>query len=206
MKYKLYNRDGSGGFVVEAALVLADASFDLVKLDSKPGTPLPATFREVNPWGQVPVLILPDGTKMTESAAIALHLAACYPDKRLGPVPGTTEHAVFLRWMIFMSANVYEGVLRAGYPERYTTDPSGARAVSEAGENRLGEALRTIEAELEPGPFLLGATMTLADVYLAMMFNWYRGDNSLPRVTALRKTVASNPVLVALWRRHFGDL
>ena len=58
MPYRLYNRIGSGGFVVEAALVLADAPFELVSLDSKPGTPLPESFKNVNPWGQVPVLLL----------------------------------------------------------------------------------------------------------------------------------------------------
>ncbi len=80
MSYRLYNRPGSGGFVVEAALALADADFDLVELDSKAGTPLPESFREHNPWRQVPTLILPDGSTMTETAAILIHLAACHPD------------------------------------------------------------------------------------------------------------------------------
>ena len=59
MTYQLYNRDGSGGFVVEAVLALADESFELIRLDSTPGTPLPESFRDINPWRQVPVLITP---------------------------------------------------------------------------------------------------------------------------------------------------
>ena len=206
MSYKLYNRDGSGGFVVEVALVLAGASFELVKLDSKPGVPLPETFREINPWGQIPVLILPDGTFITESAAIAVHLAACHADKKLAPPVGTSAHAVFLRWVVFMSVNLYECVLRAGYADRYTTDPSGAPALSEAAMQRFGEGLRTIEAELDPGPFIQGSTMTLADVYLAMLFNWYRGDESFPRVMLLRETVARHGVVAPIWQRHFAEL
>ena len=65
MSYRLYNRLGSGGFVVEAALKLTEAPFELVELDSKVSTPLAETFRETNPWKQVPVLILPDGSTMT---------------------------------------------------------------------------------------------------------------------------------------------
>jgi len=55
MIYKLYNRLGSGGFVVEAALTLCDEPFELINLDSTPGTELPESFRAFNPWGQVPV-------------------------------------------------------------------------------------------------------------------------------------------------------
>ena len=156
MTYQLYNRDGSGGFVVEAVLALAQVPFELVKLPSRPGTPLPETFRETNPWGQVPVLITPEGDRLTESAAIVIHLAACYPDKNLAPTPGSRDHAIFLRWMVFMSANLYESVLRAGYPSRYTTDPEGSPAVSEAAKRRLKDGLRLIDDAIEEGSYPLG--------------------------------------------------
>jgi len=97
MTYRLYNRVSSGGFAVEAALALAGADCELVELSSAPGTPLPASFRAVNPWGQVPTLVLPDGTVMTETGAILIHLAACFPEKALAPPPGTAAHATVLR-------------------------------------------------------------------------------------------------------------
>lgn len=52
MPYKLYNRLGSGGFAVEAALALAGVDFEFVEVDSVPGTPLPESFRDINPWGK----------------------------------------------------------------------------------------------------------------------------------------------------------
>ena len=73
--YKLYNRLGSGGFAVEAALSIAGEPFQLISLNSTPGTELPVSFREINPWGQVPVLITPEGKLMTESAAMLAFLA-----------------------------------------------------------------------------------------------------------------------------------
>ena len=106
MSYLLYNRPGSGGFVVEAALKLAEAPFELVELESKPGTPLAESFRETNPWKQLPVLVLPDGSIMTETAAILIHLAACFPEKALAPLPSTSEHGKFLRWTVFTSVNL----------------------------------------------------------------------------------------------------
>lgn len=205
MTYRLYNRAGSGGFVVEAALVLADAKFELVEHDSRPGTPLPPEFRKTNPWGQMPTLILPDGTTMTESVAILIHLAACFPDKRLAPNPGTTDHAVFLRWLIFASVNIYEGILRKGYASRFTSDPDAIEATRTAAIARTGEALEVLEAAIEKGPFLLGDSMSVADPFFAMMLIWFSGDIDAPKLTALAEGVRRHPIVGPVWRRHFGD-
>ena len=205
MSYLLYNRPGSGGFVVEAALTLAGADFELQEFESRPGTPLPESFRGTNPWRQVPTLILPDGTTMTEAAAILIHLAACFPDKGLGPAPGTTEHAVFLRWMVFASVNLYETILRRGYPSRYTTDPDGHEALRAAANARLKEAFVVLEDAISPGPFLLGREMSVADIYIAMLFTWFVGEIDAPCIRALKDGVKRHAVVGPVWRRHFGD-
>lgn len=204
MGYTLYNRPGSGGFVVEAALALAEASFELVELDSKAGTPLPESFRATNPWGQLPTLILPDGSVMTETSAILIHLALAFPEKGLAPAPGTPAHAAFLRWTVFANINLYEAVLRRGYPFRFTDDPEGQDAVRTAAIRRMGEALALIDAHVE-GPFLLGEEITVADVYIAMFLVWYRGDVELPRLARIGDAVRRHPVVGPIWRRHYGD-
>ena len=204
MTYTLYNRPGSGGFVVEAALTLAGAPFELIELDSKAGTPLPESFRELNPWGQLPTLILPDGTTMTETSAILVHLALCFPDKHLAPLPGTPAHAAFLRWTTFANVNLYEAVLRRGYPFRFTDDPQGHDALRSAAVRRMGEGLALIDAHIE-GPFLLGAEMTVADIYIAMLFVWHRGGIEAPRLARIAEAVRDHPVVGPIWRRHVGD-
>ncbi len=205
MTFRLYNRVGSGGFVAEAALALAGAQYELQELDSKPGTPLPESFGRINPWGQVPTLVLPDGSIMTETAAILIHLAACYPDKGLAPSPGTPAHAAFLRWIVFTNVNIYEAVLRRSYPFRYTTDPHAYDATRDAAVARMGEALAVLEEAIDTGPFLLGKTMTLADVYIAMLFIWFRGAIDAPRLIGLTDGVRQHPTVAPIWRRHFGD-
>jgi glutathione S-transferase len=205
MTYRLYNRVGSGGFVAEAALAMADAPYELEELDSKPGTPLPESFRATNPWRQVPTLVLPDGSTLTETAAILIHIAACFPDKGLAPPPGTPQHAAFLRWMVFTNVNIYEAVLRRSYPSRYTTDPDSIEATQEAAIARMGDALTVLENAINPGPFLLGETMSVADIYVAMLFVWFRGTIDAPRLTALTEGVRQHSVVGPIWRRHFGD-
>ncbi len=204
MTYTLYNRPGSGGFVVEAALTLAEAPFELVELGSKPGTPLPEEFKETNPWGQLPTVVLPDGSKMTESSAMLIYIAAAHPEKGLAPPPSTPAHAKFLRWTVFAGVNLYESVARRGYPFRYTDDEDGYDAIRSASIRRMGEALAVVEAHID-GPFLLGADMCLADIYLAMFSIWHRGELDAPRLAGIADVMRSHAVIGPMWRRHFGD-
>ncbi len=203
MPYKLYNRTGSGGFVVEAALALTDQPYELVTLETKPRTPLPESFREINPWRQVPVLTANDGLMMTETAAIIIYLANLHPGDDVAPKVGTKEYAAFLRWVVFLSVNLYEGRLRWAYPERYTNDENGAAGVQSAALERNAKAFAVIENELQVGNFLLGSRMSVADVYLAMLFAWHRDSTGFPHCEALTHRVAGHPVVAPLWHRNF---
>ncbi|MEM7213447.1 MAG: glutathione S-transferase family protein [Pseudomonadota bacterium] len=203
MPYTLYNRPGSGGFACEAAFELAGQSYELVSLDSLPSTPIPEEFRKVNPWGQVPTLITPDRTMVTETAAILIYVAGKWPGPETGPEPWTDAHASLMRWTIFLTANVYEGILRFAYPERYTTDPDGKRSLLEAQAARNQLAFELLEAELTHKPFLLGDTMSVADVYMAMVHGWHGKRDNLPRCAELTYAVARHPVVNPVWKRNF---
>jgi glutathione S-transferase len=202
MTYTLYSHDGSGGFAVEAALVKAGAPYKLVAVDTGKGEQNRPEFVAINPMRQVPALILPDGTVMTESAAIVVHLAHAFPDKGLAPKPATAAHARFLRWMFFMAANLYEGDLRYFYSERYTTDPAGAEGVKSAGAAHMKKSFAIVEEALSQGPYLCGPDLTMADVYLAMLTDWSPDPIAAPRLLAVRKAVAADPQIAPLWRRH----
>jgi glutathione S-transferase len=205
MTYTLYSHDGSGGFAVEAALVKAGAAHKVVTVDTGKGEQNRPEFVAINPMRQVPVLVLPDGTTMTESAAIVVHLANAFPDKGLAPKPATAAHAGFLRWMFFMAANLYEGDLRYFYAERYTTDPAGAAGVKNAGAAHMKKSFAVVEDALDQGPFLCGAVLTMADVYLAMLTAWSPEPIASPRLLAVIRAVIADPQIAPLWLRHgFG--
>jgi glutathione S-transferase len=202
MSYTLYSHDGSGGFAVEAALVKAAAPHKVVVVDTGKGEQDRPEFVAINPMRQVPTLVLPDGTVMTESAAIVVHLANAFPDKGLAPKPATPAHARFLRWMFFMAANLYEGDLRYFYPDRYTTDPAGVPGVKDAGAAYMKKCFAIADEALAQGPFLCGATPTMADVYLAMLAEWSPEPIAAPRILAVKTAVAADPVIAPLWLRH----
>lgn len=201
-KYTLYNRPGSGGFAVEAALTLAGQPYDFIDVGNQPGDEMPASFRSINPWGQVPTLILPDGTLMTETGAILTFIAGAHPEARLCPPPWTPPYAAFLRWMTFLGANIYEGILRKGYPARFTDDPAGLDAVKSAAIRRTNEGFSVLEDALSDSGYLLHE-MSAADIYLAMLFAWRRDFAGLPRCEALTHRIAANEIIAPVWRRNF---
>lgn len=62
-----------------------------------------------------------------------------------------------------------------------------------------------MEDLLESGPYILGETFSLADIYLAMVYVWYPEEIDLPRLHALKKHIARHPVIGPVWQRHFGS-
>jgi glutathione S-transferase len=202
MTYTLYSHDGSGGFAVEAALTKAAAPHKVVVVDTAKGDQNRPDFVAINPMRQVPALVLPDGTVMTESAAMVIHLANVFPDKGLAPTSATSAHARFLRWMLFMAANLYEGDLRYYYPDRYTSDPNGIPGVKAAGAAHMMKSFGIVDEALASGPFLCGSALTMADAYLAMLTAWSPEPITSRRIMAVREAVAADPQIAPLWRRH----
>ena len=60
-------------------------------------------------------------------------------------------------------------------------------------------------AAVVQGPFLTGQTMTITDVYAAMLADWYDPAKQLPELAALVSRVLENPAVAEAWRNHgFG--
>jgi glutathione S-transferase len=208
MTYTLYTSADSGSFVVEAALTMAGAEFTKIDIDMESGTHREAEFAALNPMKQLPALALPSGEVMTESAAILIYLAQEFAGKGLAPEAGTAEQARFLRWAVFISANLYEGVLRYYFTQRYTTDetPAGPAGVKAAAQNNMRTACAVLEADLaRNGPWLSGPGMTLVDVYFTMLHSWNPGmadTSAMSKLNAMVEAVRADAVIAPILGRH----
>lgn len=201
--YKLYSRAGSGGFAVEAALHLAAAPFELI--DVPKALRDDPDFRKISPLGQVPVLALPDGRLMTESAAMCMLIAERHPQALLAPLPEAPERADFLRWMTFLSAVIYQADLRVYYASRYTSDPTGIEGVKRAGLAEMDAGLAVIDATLAEREWLAGPR-SIADVYLLMLYCWHPDMEgarlAYPNIERLAVRLRAEPLLARLNVAH----
>lgn len=205
MTYTLYGRAGSGSGACEAILALSGLPFKVVEV-AKIDDQTPEWFLEINPLGQVPTLVLPDGTALTESAAILIYLADLAPQTGLAPAIHDPKRAAYLRWMVFLSANIYMSALRYYYADRYTTDVNGASAVSEAANMCIEADWDIFEAALGDTTFVFGETMSTVDLYVGMLA-WWRDDlagfnANHPKIMRLVHAVSAHPVIKPIWETH----
>lgn len=202
--YKLYTRPGSGGFVIEAALKLAGVPFE--HIDVPKTLDLDPEFLKISPMHQVPVLVLPDGHAVPETAAISLLLAELHPGKGLGPIAGEPGRADFLRWMAFMATAIYMANLRYYYPHRSTTDAAGIAAVKQAAVAEMDKEISILDRALRGRDWLVGDSRTIADVYMLMLVCWYpdqgRARAIWPDVERICARLRDDPMLAALNGPH----
>jgi len=203
VSYRLYWAPNTGAFVVQAMLEWAGAPYELIPLDFRGGAHKQASYLSVNPMGQIPALVLPDGEVMTESAAITLYLGDAFPETGLVPPPGAPGRARLLRWLLFLACNVYDENLRFNAPQRYSADAGCLEAVKASAAERLERHWALLAEALEPGPGLLGERPCAADLYLVMMTDW-----ALPRAGLLERhpalarvfaLVREQPAVARIW-------
>lgn len=194
--YKLFGRQGSGSVAPQILLEELGLAHEVVWVD--PTAAQGADYRRVNPTGKVPALRLPDGTAMFESAAMMIHLTDSHPSA-LAPRPGTSAHALYLQWMFFLSATLYETFLRYFYADRYA---SGGQDDAPRVKAQAASDLLKAFGILEDGhrPFLLGDQPSAADLYLFMLSTWYQPSaddlyRRFPRIGAAARTLAKRPAV-----------
>ena len=170
---RLYWRPGTAASAPHAALAEIGVPYELIRVERETAQTDP-DYLALNPLGVVPTLVVPtlsDGDLvLTESAAILLYLADCYPEAGLVPAqPVASERAQFYRWLVFMTNTLQTTLLRFLYPERYGTEGVGEIAAADA-----ATYFDLIDRELDGRAWLVGEQRTAADLFLFMLTRWGR--------------------------------
>ena len=95
----LYGAKGAGSVAPQALLAHLRVPFELRLISFETNDHLSPDFLAINPRGQIPALVLDDGSVLTESLAIMLHVADSHPAAGFSPPLGSSERAQLYRWM-----------------------------------------------------------------------------------------------------------
>jgi glutathione S-transferase len=202
--YKLYGRVNAGSLAPQILLEEIGAPYEIIWFTKTPAD-LEA-LRRIHPAGRVPVLGLPDGTVVAESAAILVHLTHAHREADLAPAAGTAAHARFLQWMVFLSANLYEAALRYYYAERYSA--AGEAAAAGIRAQALADYAGYLErVHDELSPYVLGDRLSAADPYLHMLAGWYPEEvrplaSRLPKLARHAELMRGRPATRKAERDH----
>ena len=98
---------------------------------------------------------------------------------RLAPEANSPDRPAFLRWVVFMAVNLYGADLRLYYPQRYTTDDSGAQAVKEAALAHMDAQFAIVDEAIGDNAFTVSDSFSAADPYLLMLAHWHPEPGAL---------------------------
>lgn len=197
---------GCGSAIVEAAFALAGVPLDFEAVDYSPGSPTAARLREVNPLGQVPALVLPDGRVLTESLAILHWLDDLEPDANLIPPRGDATRATFYRWAVFLVAALYPTFTYGDDPRRWVADEDGAKKLRESTDRHREALWRQVE-DAAGSPWFLGERLSALDLYLAVMTRWRPGvlwfAKRAPKLAGIAKRATALAAVAPVIARNF---
>ena len=208
--YVLYGTKGSGSAAIEAALVLGQLPHRIVEA----ATWLPESkvdeLRAVNPLQQIPTLVVPDGSVMTESAAILVHLGLVLPTGLLLPAE-PAQRAQVLRGLVYIPANCYSAISIMDYPERWTDqgDEASLEAVKSGTRKRLHRHWEIFADTFPQRPFLGGQAPGALDLLASVVSRWGGTRKHLqqhrPEFFELLQRIDTHPSLAPVFRRHWDS-
>ncbi len=172
--YELIASKGCGSAVIEMALALAGLPHRVTLIPYLEPGPGRERLLSLNPLGQVPTLILPDGTVMTESAAMVLHIHDVAPKAELVP-SDDDRRAAFFNLLIVLVGAIYPTFTFGDEPKQFGLDDAAAALLRTESDARRMRIWRHMETLVSPDPYALGSAMTAIDLYLAMMTAWRPG-------------------------------
>lgn len=206
-KHLLLGCRGCGSAIVEAAFELAGLPLDYEEVDYSFGSPTRSRLLEVNPLGQVPALVLPQGGLLTESLAIVQHVDDLAPQAGLVPKAPDGSRNAFLRWSVFLVSALYPTWTYGDEPAKWVEHTQGARQLRESTDRHRQSLWLQVE-EAAAAPWFLGSRMSAIDLYIAVMTHWRPGRKwfaaNTPRLLAIAERTSATAGVADVIARNFS--
>ena len=145
---------------------------ETIQIDLANGEQFSEAFKAINPLCEVPLLVLDDGTSISQISAICRYLEEIYPDN---PLLGRTpvERAVVESSNQQLQMNGFAAGAEAfrnatpGFKNRAMPGPhnySQIPELAERGQQRLDNLFSDLEAHLANSEFIVGDYYSIADI------------------------------------------
>jgi len=191
---KLYEFGPTRSIRARWALQELGVDFEPITVNLVAGEHRRPEFLAINPAGKVPVLV--DGDlALNESVAIVLYLADKYPAKRLIPTD-FRGRAEVNRWLLFAATELEQPLWRIS---RHTSlYPEAERLPAEVpiASRDFKEMAAVAEKHMQGREFVVGDTVTVADLVLAYTLDWaneFKLLDDFPNLLSYMKRMYSRP-------------
>ena len=188
---KLYFAPGACSLSPHIVSREAGIALDLEQVDNREKkTKSGKDYWGINAKGQVPVLELDNGERLTEGPVIVQYLADQKPASGLVPAAGSIDRYRVMEWLNFITSELhktYGPIFRPTTPEEF----------KKISKENLGKRFDWIDKQLAGKQYLTGDKFTVADAYLFTVLRWSpRIEVDLskwPNIKAYMDRVAARP-------------
>ncbi|MDU5154070.1 glutathione transferase GstA [uncultured Citrobacter sp.] len=151
-------------------------------------------FFAVNPKGQVPALLLDDGTLLTEGVAIMQYLADTVPDRQLLAPTSSLSRYKTIEWLNYIATELHKGFTPLFRPDTPEDFKPTVRAL-------LEKKMQYVNDALQDNQWICGSRFSIADAYLFTMLRWAYAVKlnmaGLSNIDAYMARMAKRPAVAA---------
>lgn len=195
MVMKLYHAPAACSLAPHILLRETGTPFELRRVDTaRHRTADGGDFYAISGKGQVPVLELDDGQRLTEGPVIAQYIADQAGALSLMPAAGTLARYRVMEWQNYVTSELHKSFT----PLFHAGLDAAARGVL---RGLLRGKLAWLDDQFGERPYLTGEAFTAADAYLFVVLGWAKFVEldlaDLPRLQAFVERVAARPAVRA---------
>ena len=205
---KIYGYPRTRTIRVLWALEEIGAEYELAKVDLMKGGGHDPEYTRLNPAGKVPLLV--DGELvLSESGAICTYLGDRFPESGLVPGVGTNERALYDKCCFFALCELEQPLWTMAKHWRFLPKDRRVPEVIETARWEFARCADVLSTELGDRAFAVGTGFTAADILLAHVLNWARGDDMAlghEALEAYTDRMVSRPALARAREREQEDL
>jgi glutathione S-transferase len=192
---KLYYSPGACSLAPHIVICEVDSPCRLVRVDlGKHQLTTGEDYYNITPRGQVPLLELEDGQKLTEGPVISQYLAEKAGRKDLLPPSGELARYRVLEWLNFTTSELHKS-----FSPLFSKDfPDEGKAIT---RRALRQKYEWVAERLRGHDYTTGDNFTIADAYLFTVTNWAKNVDlnltDLETLQAFLNRVKHRPAVMA---------
>jgi glutathione S-transferase len=197
---QLYYAPRTISVAVAIALEEAGLEYEAVKLDFTGGEQTKPAYKQINPKGRVPALVV-DGGILTETGALLEYIAAKAPEAGLVPVDPVMA-ARMREVMFYLASTMHVNHAHKMRGHRWADKKTSWKDMKDKVAQTMTASCEYISSNGLRGPFVLGEAFSLADAYLYVVCSWLEGDgvdvSAFPKIVAFREAMEARPSVQAV--------
>ncbi|WP_424942584.1 glutathione S-transferase family protein [Aliiroseovarius crassostreae] len=157
-------------------------------------------YLHINPKGRVPALVIGDDI-LTETGALLEHIAGLAP--KAGLIPDDPILAFRMREvMYYLATTMHVAHAHKLRGARWADLPESHADMTAKVPETMSACCTHLEETCDFAPFVTGAQMTLADIYLYVITTWLPGDGvtvaNYPKLTRFIQAMDGQPAVKAV--------